>query len=223
MRITYSPSYGSGYDSINYTTIDVENPDDGEYYSEMDPDAKLIENEIVDKMKQNIGEYILKSGEIEKLVWQKIIGFFAEFDDPQSVITDIITKSDNKSKSALKNFKNIYINSDFSSDLTKNLYFNGIRFSFSEKKSLLKIIMENYPEKFAYIKIENLFNEIQEILDFRNALAHGQMTFDHKTKIASVFHFRKSKKEIKAFGLSDEKIKEYDRKFWELTMFLWDM
>ena len=86
---------------------------------------------------------------------------------------------------------------------------------------MLKIIIENFPEKFADIDTEKLLEEIQDIIDFRNALAHGLMTFNHETKLASIFYFYKKNKEIKAFALSDEKITEYNKKFSHLTFFLW--
>ena len=69
--------------------------------------------------------------------------------------------------------------------------------------------------------MNDLFKKIQEIIYFRNALAHGQMIINYKTKSVSVIYYNKSDEKINAVELSEKIFNEFSGKIFGLTMFLW--
>ncbi len=67
---------------------------------------------------------------------------------------------------------------------------------------------------------QKLFQNIQSIIQFRNALAHGQMNIYYEKKCASIIFFDKNENNIKTITLSKDIIKEYNKKISGTILFL---
>jgi len=197
--------YGSGCYSIDvyngkYGLVDVE---------EEDPEMQ----KYADRMKMHIGEIILQSGDLEDVLWEQILSFLGKFENKQDPF-EKLSKNENKENQIVNRLKNKI-------DSVSNLRDIAPLFSFSQKNLLFKRIMEKFPEMYPDLDIDDLFGQIRDTIYFRNALAHGQMIINYKTKSVSVIYYHRPDEKISAIELSEKIFNEFSGKIFGLTMFLW--
>lgn len=197
--------YGSGCYSIDmhngkYGPVDAE---------EEDPDMQ----NYADRLKMHIGGIILQTGDVEDLLWDQILIFLGKFENKQDVFKKLRSNPSKDNKIVNRLNKEIGSRSDLS-ELAP-------LFSFSQKKLLLKRIMEKFPEMYTDLDINDLFEKIQDTINFRNALAHGQMVINYKTNSVSIIYYDKNKKAKNAVELSEKKFIEFSGIIFGLTMILW--
>ena len=69
--------------------------------------------------------------------------------------------------------------------------------SMSQKKNILKSIMEKYPEEFGEFsdvdKRKKLFQDLDQIIKLRNALAHGRIVIDCASDIVTLNYYDSNK------------------------------
>jgi len=78
--------------------------------------------------------------------------------------------------------------------------------SMSQKKNILKSIMEKYPQEFDEFsdidKRKKLFQDLDQIIKLRNALAHGRIVIDCRTDIVSLNYYDSNQNKQREIELS---------------------
>ena len=160
-------SIGSGFEVTNYPTIEQQSndPDIG-IYDDIDPDAYNHILEIVKTVRSYRGEIISTSVDIEYLLSESISRFFLE-DTPEK------------------------------RDIFHELLLDTTYLTFAQKKNLLKSIMDKYPQKFGDFsdtkRRKAFFENIENIIKWRNALAHGRIIIDYNSKIVTILAYNSNK------------------------------
>jgi len=142
------------------------------FYYEIDPEEREAAKVIVTDVDNKRGNFISVCSNLDNLLGKAISSFFFDTD------------------SDMKKMFHAYI-------------LDTTIFSFSQRKKVLQQIMEKHPDKFKSITKQlrqELFSDLDKIIDMRNAFAHGKIIIDYNAD-NPIIRFYNSKK-----NKEDEKI-----------------
>ena len=87
--------------------------------------------------------------------------------------------------------------------------------SFKQKETLLRLLMEKYPEKFDSIidkKRQELIRTLDELIKKRNAFAHGKIVIDYQAQETVLIFYDRSKNRSDKLILSSTQFSELHEK-----------
>jgi hypothetical protein len=137
-------------------------------YEEMTDEALRVSKSIADQTKPLRGEIITICVDIDYCLVEAISRFFLEKDhEKRQILQDLI------------------LDTTF--------------LTLAQKKNILKLIMEKYPERFGPFSDKKVrsefFENLETIIRFRNALAHGRIIIDYEQKIVTLRYYNSNKNE----------------------------
>lgn len=170
--------YGSGFKIRNYPTIEVPSDDP--------PD--------------NFFEYISPEAEHRgKLIFEKIKTLRGE------AISSCIDV-DNMLGESISRF--FFKNDPEKREIFQELILDTAELSFAQKRNILQLIMEKYPNEFGPFsdkkRKQEFFEIVNSVIKTRNALAHGVVIFDYGDDKVFLQYYDKSKNKKQEDELSPE-------------------
>jgi hypothetical protein len=185
--------YGSGFKIRNYPTIEVPSDDDPEGYF----------------------EYITPEAEHRgKLIFEQIKTLRGE---AISSCVDI----DNMLGQSISRF--FFKNDPEKREIFHELILDTTELSFAQKRNILQLIMDKYPNEFGPFsdkrRKQEFFEIVNSIIKTRNALAHGVIIFDYVDNKVFLHYYDKSKNKTQEDELSPEFFKNIKSK---INQLVWD-
>ena len=193
---------GSGYKVINYPTIENHDSDD--------PEEWYLD--VIPEVEIEINKIL----DIIKRDRGEVISRCVDIDNLLGrVISDFFFKDKPQKR-----------------EIFHELFLETTILSFSQKKKILKSIVENYPDNdeissdMLMRRRENnkkLFEDLNCIIKMRNALAHGSITFDFEKSIATLQYYDSNRNEKMETLITPQFFEEFRLKIDGIVFHLWSM
>jgi hypothetical protein len=110
-------------------------------------------------------------------------------------------------------------------EIFHELILDTTELSFAQKRNILKLIMEKYPEEFGPFSDKKRQHEFFEIVNYiikiRNALAHGEIIVDYNEDKVFLQYYDKSKNKKQEIELSPEFFKKVKSDISQLVWSFW--